>query len=313
MKTPRPERVRPRARSLAISVVLGLGSGLILAIPLSMALMPESSRRSVLGFPLVNPFSSWTGIGDREVVVLGMDAGGGNTDTMFTIRLENGTTKITQIPRDSYINSARYGPMKINALYAYGGTDAVKQELSRLLGRPIQHHMLVNLEGIRTISDLMGGVTVNVPKRLYYVDRSQGLYIDLQPGPQLLKGRDLEGFLRWRHDETGDFGRLQRQQLVIKSLFGSLTKPENVVRLPALITAAGRNLKTDLGPMELGGLITAMGTTSLQTHRLEATPFEKNGISYLDTQWPSSESNRSTDENSTTDGNNGRWRYRPLF
>ena len=313
MKTPRPERVRPRARSLAISVVLGLGSGLILAIPLSMALMPESSRRSVLGFPLANPFSSWTGIGDREVVVLGMDAGGGNTDTMFTIRLENGTTKITQIPRDSYINSARYGPMKINALYAYGGTDAVKQELSRLLGRPIQHHMLVNLEGIRTISDLMGGVTVNVPKRLYYVDRSQGLYIDLQPGPQLLKGRDLEGFLRWRHDETGDFGRLQRQQLVIKSLFGSLTKPENVVRLPALITAAGRNLKTDLGPMELGGLITAMGTTSLQTHRLEATPFEKNGISYLDTQWPSSESNRSTDENSTTDDNNGRWRYRPLF
>ena len=173
--------------------------------------------------------------------------------------------------------------------------------------------MLVNLEGIRTISDLMGGVTVNVPKRLYYVDRSQGLYIDLQPGPQLLKGRELEGFLRWRHDETGDFGRLQRQQLVIKSLFGSLTKPENVVRLPALITAAGRNLKTDLGPMELGGLITAMGTTSLQTHRLEATPFEKNGISYLDTQWPSSQSNRSTDENSTTDDSNNRWRYRPLF
>ena len=313
MKTPRPERVRPRARSLAISVVLGLGSGLILAIPLSMALMPESSRRSVLGFPLANPFSSWTGIGEREVVVLGMDAGGGNTDTMFTIRLENGTTKITQIPRDSYINSARYGPMKINALYAYGGTDAVKQELSRLLGRPIQHHMLVNLEGIRTISVLMGGVTVNVPKRLYYVDRSQGLYIDLQPGPQLLKGRDLEGFLRWRHDETGDFGRLQRQQLVIKSLFGSLTKPENVVRLPALITAAGRNLKTDLGPMELGGLITAMGTTSLQTHRLEATPFEKDGISYLDTQWPSSQGNSSTDENSTTDDSNNRWRYRPLF
>ena len=123
-----------------------------------------------------------------------MDAGGGNTDTMFTIRIDEGTTKITQIPRDSYINSARYGPMKINALYAYGGTDAVKQELSRLLGRPIHHHMLVNLEGIRTISDLMGGVTVNVPKRLYYVDRSQGLYIDLQPGPQLLKGKDLEDF-----------------------------------------------------------------------------------------------------------------------
>ena len=115
------------------------------------------------------------------------------------------------------------------------------------MGRPIQHHLLVNLEGIRSISDLMGGVTVDVPKRLYYVDRAQGLYVDLQPGPQLLKGRELEGFLRWRHDELGDFGRLQRQQLVIKSLFGSLDQPENLVRLPALITAAGRNPENRLG------------------------------------------------------------------
>lgn len=309
-----PERARPRARSLGIAIALGLGSGVVLAIPLSMVLLPDSSRpRSMLGIPLGNPFSSWTGIGDREVVVLGMDAGGGNTDTMFTIRVENGQTQITQIPRDSYINSARFGPMKINALYAYGGSDAVKQELSRLMGRPIHHHMLVNLEGIRTISDLMGGVNVNVPKRLYYVDRSQGLYIDLQPGPQLLKGRDLEGFLRWRHDESGDFGRLQRQQLVIKSLFGSLTKPENVVQLPALITAAGRNLKTDLGPMELGGLITAMGTTNLQTERLEATPFEKDGISYLETQWPANRQSGSSRDEPPTDSETNRWRYRPLF
>ena len=312
MKKPQPERMRPRARSLAMSIVLGLGSGLVLAIPLSTALMPESKKPTVLGFPLTNPFTSWAGIGDREVVVLGMDAGGGNTDTMFTIRIDEGTTKITQIPRDSYINSARYGPMKINALYAYGGTDAVKHELSRLLGRPIHHHMLVNLEGIRTISDLMGGVTVNVPKRLYYVDRSQGLYIDLQPGPQLLKGKDLEGFLRWRHDGSGDFGRLQRQQLVLKSLFGSITKPDNILQLPALMTAAGRNLKTDLGPMELGGLITAMGTTKLKTHQLEARPFDKDGISYLDTQWPGAQSKRSVRGVESEVGDQ-RWRSRPLF
>ena len=312
MTSPLPERVGPRARSLAISIALGLGSGLLLSIPLASTLLPNNDKRlSFLGLPVSNPFSAWTGIGDREVVVLGMDAGGGNTDTIFTIRVENGQTEIIQIPRDSYINSARFGPMKVNALYAYGGTDAVKQELSRLMGRPIQHHILVNLEGIRTISDLMGGVTVDVPKRLYYVDNAQGLYIDLQPGPQLLKGRELEGFLRWRNDGEGDFGRLQRQQLVIKSLFASLTKPENVMRLPALITAAGRNLKTDLGPLELGGLITAMGTTDLNTERLEATPFDLDGISYLDTQWP--DSNGGTQSGDSTEAPGNSWRTRPLF
>ena len=312
MTSPLPERVGPRARSLVISIALGLGSGLLLSIPLASTLLPNNDKRLLLlGLPVGNPFSAWTGIGDREVVVLGMDAGGGNTDTIFTIRVENGQTEIIQIPRDSYINSARFGPMKVNALYAYGGTDAVKQELSRLMGRPIQHHILVNLEGIRTISDLMGGVTVDVPKRLYYVDNAQGLYIDLQPGPQLLKGRELEGFLRWRNDGEGDFGRLQRQQLVIKSLFASLTKPENVMRLPALITAAGRNLKTDLGPMELGGLITAMGTTDLNTERLQATPFDRDGISYLDTQWPAS--HRGVQNGASPEAPSNSWRTRPLF
>jgi LCP family protein required for cell wall assembly len=312
MTSPLPERVGPRARSLVISIALGLCSGLLLSIPLASTLLPNNGERlSLLGVPVSNPFSAWTGIGDREVVVLGMDAGGGNTDTIFTIRVENGQTEIIQIPRDSYINSARFGPMKVNALYAYGGTDAVKQELSRLMGRPIQHHILVNLEGIRTISDLMGGVTVDVPKRLYYVDNAQGLYIDLQPGPQLLKGRELEGFLRWRNDGEGDFGRLQRQQLVIKSLFASLTKPENVMRLPALITAAGRNLKTDLGPMELGGLISAMGTTDLNTERLQATPFDRDGISYLDTQWPASDGGRQNSASPEAPSNS--WRKRPLF
>ena len=312
MTSPLPERVGPRARSLVISIALGLSSGLLLSIPLASTLLPNNDKRlSILGLPVGNPFSAWTGIGDREVVVLGMDAGGGNTDTIFTIRVENGQTEIIQIPRDSYINSARFGPMKVNALYAYGGTDAVKQELSRLMGRPIQHHILVNLEGIRTISDLMGGVTVDVPKRLYYVDNAQGLYIDLQPGPQLLKGRELEGFLRWRNDGEGDFGRLQRQQLVIKSLFASLTKPENVMRLPALITAAGRNLKTDLGPMELGGLITAMGTTDLNTERLQATPFDRDGISYLDTQWPASD--RGVQNGASPEAPINSWRTRPLF
>jgi len=165
----------------------------------------------------------------------------------------------------------------------------------------------VNLEGIRTMGDLVGGVQVDVPKRLYYLDRSQGLEIDLQPGPQTLKGRDLEGFLRWRHDGEGDLGRLARQQLVLKSLFSSLKRPENLVRLPALITAAGRNLNTDLGPMELGGLITAMGTTDLETERLKATPFYRNGISYLNTEWPGGNSS-GADASETSS-----WRYRVLF
>lgn len=273
-------------RQMIAAISAGLIGGLLLSIPLSRSLTAKTALSTTPLFPVVNPFHAWQGSGNRDVVVLGLDAGRGNTDVIFTIRVRGGETRIIQIPRDSYVDTRSFGPMKVNALYAYGGTKAVKSELTRLMHRPINHHILINLEGIRTIADLLGGLEVDVPKRLYYQDHSQGLYIDLQPGLQVLKGRDLEGFLRWRHDGEGDFGRLRRQQLVLKSLFSKLTRPESLVRLPALIDAAGRNVKTDMGPMEIGGLITAMGTTELETTRLEAKPFFLNGISYLETQWP---------------------------
>ena len=280
-------------KSLLTAAAIGLFGGFLLSIPLSRSLIPTTENPILSS--ISNPFASWSGFGDKNIVVLGMDAGGGNTDTIFILSIENGETSIIQIPRDSYIDSRSFGPTKANALHARGGPDAVKTELSRLMGREVSHHILVNLEGIRTISDLLGGLEVDVPKRLYYRDRSQGLLIDLQPGRQVLKGRELEGFLRWRHDGEGDFGRLDRQQLVLKSLFNTLIQPQHLVRLPAFITAAGRNLETDLGPVELGTLITAMGTTNLQASRLPARPFYRKGISYLDTQWPATDSSLDTD------------------
>ena len=295
-------KVRPK--TLILSAIVGLTGGFLLAIPLSRSLMTESEAPLLL--PVSNPFSAWSVFDNREILVLGIDDGGGNTDAIFTLKVEGGRTSITQIPRDSYIDSHSFGPVKANALYAYGGHEAVKAELSRLMGRPIDHHILVNLNGIRTLSDLVGGVEVDVPKRLYYRDNSQGLLIDLQPGPQLLKGRDLEGFLRWRNDEEGDLGRLARQQLVLKSLFSRLTRPEHLVKLPALIKEAGNNLETDLGAMELGGLITAMGLTELETERLDARPFYRNGISYLDTEWPAQQRGGDASESSS-------WRYRFLY
>jgi LCP family protein required for cell wall assembly len=176
--------------------------------------------------------------------------------------------------------------MKINALLARGGPESVERELTRLMNRPISHHIVVNLDAIQILGDKVGGIEVDVPKRMYYVDQSQGLVIDLQPGKQVLKGKDLEGFLRWRQDNRGDFGRLERQQMALSGLFDRMKLPQNLIRLPALISAAGSQMETDLGPMELGGLITAMGTTDLNSQRLRARPFRRGGISYLDTEWP---------------------------
>jgi len=275
-------RRRDQRLPVLLAIVIGLAGGLVLAGPLNDLLKGDVFKQ---GKELLNPFSAWIGAGDQDLLVMGTDRGT-NTDVIATVRIKDGVTKITQVPRDTYIESPDYGPLKINALYSLGGPGAVKAELASHLGLPIRHHILVDLDLVRRLGDVLGGLEVTVPKRMYYNDYSQKLFIDLQPGRQTLKGKDLEGFLRFRHDELGDIGRLQRQKLAVHALFNKLTRPETIVRLPGLMGLAGKDLKTDLGPMEIGGLITAMAGTKLEIEQLPGVPNYRNGISYWDVRWP---------------------------
>jgi LCP family protein required for cell wall assembly len=249
---------------------LGLAVGLLVSVPLA--------RR--------HPLAGWWGLGIGEVVVLGQDVGGSNTDTIFTLKVKPGSTRITQIPRDSYINPDGFGAMKINGLLRRGGPEAVERELTRLMNRPVRHHVVVSLQTLPLLANLVGGIEVDVPKRLYYVDRSQDLVIDLQPGRQVLSGKALEGFLRWRNDGYGDFGRLERQQLALKGLANRLRQPQNLLKLPLLLGVVRTQVQTDLNPLQMAGLATGLISTDLDAHRLQARPFSRGGISYLETTWP---------------------------
>lgn len=286
-RSPRSRQRHPRsAWPVLLATTLGLAAGLALSAPLAKLVgdgEPQKAAKREFG----NPFREWVNFGQDDVLILGTDVGGGNTDVIAALRVEGGQTSIIQVPRDSYIETEQYGPMKINALYSTAGITPLKQELSSRLGRPIHHHLIINLGAIRRIADLMGGIEVNVPKRMFYTDNTQGLYIDLQPGLQTLKGRDLEGFLRFRHDETGDIGRMERQQLAVQALFRKLIRPDQLVRLPALLMLAGKDIQTDMGPMELGGLVTAISTTELKINHLDGRPFDQGGVSYLEIDWPS--------------------------
>jgi LCP family protein required for cell wall assembly len=264
--------VAGRRPPLFLAVLLGLGGGILLSGPLAEQITGRSSA---------------AGQASTNLLLLGTDVSGGNTDVIALVRVDGGITSITQIPRDTYVEAERFGPVKINALFALGGVEAIKSEVGHKLGRPVRSHMVINLAAIRRMADLLGGIEVDVPKVMRYTDRTQGLSIDLQPGRQNLRGRDLEGFLRFRHDEAGDIGRLERQQMALQSLFRKITRPENMLRLPALLLAAGSDVRTDLGPMELGGLITRMGSTSLQTSHLSGRPFDLGGISYWEADWQS--------------------------
>jgi len=283
-----PQRRRLPLRSFGLGIALGfiLGHQHGLTLPLGTPLAALSQLQGQFN-SLLHPL----GLGQQRVLVLGSDVVGGNTDVMAAVQVENGITRITQVPRDTYVETTNHGVLKANALYGLMGPAAVKQEVSTLLGQPIERHLKLNLAAVNKVADALGGVEVDVPKRMFYQDHSQGLTIDLDPGLQVLKGEKLEGFLRFRHDETGDLGRMERQRLVINQVFRKLAQPATLAQLPALLRIAGEDINTDLSPLELTQLISVMANTKLSTGRLEGREYWENELSYWmpasNTQHPS--------------------------
>lgn len=257
--------------SLALAMAGGLGFGAFLLEPTLNAIRgldPGAAMQQLLLQP------------PQDVLILGTDSSGVLTDVMATLHPTQKGLHLMQIPRDTYINSPIHGEIKANALFALGGIQETETEVSNLLGRPLQHHILINLRAIRKMGDAVGGLELNVPKAMYYNDSSQNLNIALEPGLQTLKGKDLEGFIRFRHDELGDIGRMERQKLVITALLKKLATPEILARLPQLISVVGSDIKTDLNPIQMVSLATAVAGKPLISARLPGTPGYHNNISY---------------------------------
>ena len=272
-----PPRRRGLGRLPIFLAGLSMGYGLHSVLPLLGAGLATGLQHPS---KMIGSLVSSAGMADRRIVVMGTDHVSTNTDVMLTVHLQEGRTELTQVPRDTYINSEQYGVMKANALYSSGGPDMVKQELSRLLSARVDRYLVLNLDAVQRLADAIGGVEVDVPKRMHYVDNSQSLYIDLYPGPQLLRGESLEGFLRFRNDELGDIGRMERQKLVFREVFRKLANPAMAARLPELMAIAGKDLRTDLSALDIGALLTAMATTDLSTSQLPGEPYWLDNISY---------------------------------
>ncbi len=173
----------------------------------------------------------------------------GRADAMVLLRVDPHTKTMTllSIPRDTQVELPGQGIGKINAANVYGGATLARAVVTATLGGvPIDRVVRLSGNTLVELVDAVGGVEVNVPKRLRYVDRTQNLDIDLQPGIQVLNGTQAEGFARFRYDERGDIGRIARQQMLLAALQQKLDSPWVLSQLPAILHALQRNLDTDL-------------------------------------------------------------------
>jgi LCP family protein required for cell wall assembly len=178
----------------------------------------------------------------------------GLTDTMMLVRLDPTQNKLSvlSIPRDTQAEIRDHGLRKINEANALGGPSLAAESTSHLLGDvPIDRYLRVNVQAIEKLVDALGGVTVYVPKDMKYQDDSQHLYINLKEGKQHLDGDKTLQLLRFRKDNLGDIGRIQRQQMVTRALVEQALKPQTLLKIPDILSILQAYIDTNLTTEEL--------------------------------------------------------------
>lgn len=184
-------------------------------------------------------------------VLLGSDTRGdpedpGRSDTLMVFRMnpKKNIAYLVSIPRDARVDIPGHGKQKINAAYQLGGPMLVIKTVEKLTGFEINHFAIVDFQGFKEIVDALGGININVEKKIR--DHFDGEVVNLDPGMHHFNGREALNYVRVRHVDD-DFGRMGRQQQFLRAVMDKLMRPSSVTKILQLAEIVSHNVRTDAG------------------------------------------------------------------
>jgi LCP family protein required for cell wall assembly len=201
-------------------------------------------------------------------------------DTLMLIRAGGGAFRKLSIPRDVYAEIPGLSPQKINHAYAFGGAGAEIEAVEDFLGIEVDHVAIVDFTGFEDLIDAVGGVVVDVPRKLCAdisggAGGGQGGYtLRLGKGENTLDGEKALTYARIRKPSPcpgpgasayafpyDDFDRARAQQEVISGIKGRLTDPlrapYNFVKGPLIGWNAPKAFVSDMGFLTMPQLVLA--------------------------------------------------------
>jgi LCP family protein required for cell wall assembly len=232
--------------------------------------------------------------GRINLLLLGIDRRTGSswasrTDTIMVVTLDPDTrgAGMLSIPRDLQLTIPGQGQDRVNTANVYGyrqdnpdaGPRLVKATIEANFGIPIDGYLMVDFQAFESIIDTLGGIYVDVPKRLHdtrYPDPKPGdpyafKTIHFDPGRQYMNGRRALEYARSRMS-TSDFDRAKRQQLVLLATRQKALSLSAVPRWPSLAATIADGVRTD---MDTGKLLTlAFLAVEMDTSNLKQVVLE---------------------------------------
>ncbi len=192
--------------------------------------------------------------GGTNILLLGSDAREGDkhsrTDTIMIAQYhpDKGTYKIISLMRDMYVNIPGHGQGRINSAFSIEGPELLRKTIKENLNIDLQYYAIVNFKGFEELINeaFPDGVEIDVEKKM-----SKNIGVTLEPGLQNLNGKQLLGYVRFRHDAISDFGRVERQQKTLKALASQVSSVQTVAKFPKLVGVMMPYINTDMDTKDL--------------------------------------------------------------
>ncbi|MGA4669465.1 LCP family protein [Propionibacteriaceae bacterium Y1923] len=246
--------------------------------------------------------------GRYNVLMLGADAGDGRVglrpDTIMVASVNEvtGRTVIFSLPRN--LEGATFpdgSPLQelypdgyecedhscmLNAIYTLGqdnaelypgvkdpGLQAMREVVSELLGLDINYTVMVDLMGFTSLIDAVGGIRLNVGKRVPIGGGTSPITGWIEPGDnQHLDGYHALWFARSRQGST-DYERMLRQKCVVNAMLNQLDPITVLTKFNEIAGASGEIAYTDVPSKDVNKLATlANKTRKLPLSSVSFTP-----------------------------------------
>lgn len=167
------------------------------------------------------------------------------------------------IPRDSMVDRPECDLGAIpaedsvmwNEAFSLGGVACTQQQFEQLTGVFVDHYVVVDFNGFKSMVDAIGGVEVCIPETID--DREHGIY--LEAGTREIEGKQALAYVRQRYavGNGSDIGRMKRQQSFIASMANKVVSARTLtdpVRLFRFLDAATESLRVDPGLQDMPAL-----------------------------------------------------------
>lgn len=192
--------------------------------------------------------------GAYTVLLAATDADGYRTDTMMvmTYDVKNQKVGVVSIPRDTLVDRASGNPKLV---YGPGGVKQRAEDISDMLGIPIDRYIQVNIKGFIALVDYLEGVDFYVPCDMDYDDPYQDLFIHFKQGQQHLNGQQAMEVARFRKNNDGsgytDVGRTQTQQKLLIALAKKVLAWNSVSKINGFVEIFNKYVSTNMELSEM--------------------------------------------------------------